>query len=459
MLDLSRLQFFVTAAFHMTFPALTVGLSILMVILYAAYLKTGNDAYLRMFRFWRKIFAVGFGLGVVAGIVMTFEFGLNWGQYAHAVGPIIGVIIGMEVVTAFCLEAAFLGVVLYGENRVGKKMMLFSTVMVSLGTLLSTTWILSANSWMQTPAGYEEVGGQFRRTDWLDVLLNPAFGWRFPHMLVAVLISSAAVVAAIGAYYLRRGRHLDFARRTVSTGLLALLILVPVQLHVGDGVGGFMAKNQPAKMVALEGHWSKAETRHDGAWNLLIWPNEKEQRNEFELALPWFGSMVAGKDLTGKTNIPGIKDLPPDLPKPAMIWPFYGFRVMAFSAYTLLATALLALVLRIRGRLYSSRRFLRWVTWVGPLGICAIIGGWVTAETGRQPWVVFGKLATAQAVSPLGTGTVAASLAAFVVVYAALLGIFIAAVRRIVRQGPEEAEQVVEWKADTAAVRTPLTEG
>jgi cytochrome d ubiquinol oxidase subunit I len=249
--DLSRWQFATTAAFHMTFPALSVGLAIFLVICYGCYYKTGNPLYLQMFRFWRKIFAVGFGLGIVSGIVLTFELGLNWGNYSRTVGPILGPMICMEALTAFFLEAGFIGILLYGEGRVSKRVTMVSTCMVALGALLSTAWILDANSWMQTPAGYREVSGQFQPVNWFDAIFNPAFDWRFPHMVLAVLVSASWFIAAIGAYYLLRRRALAFARKTMSIGLAAAAVLLPIQLYVGDSMATYMtAVYQPDKLIA-----------------------------------------------------------------------------------------------------------------------------------------------------------------------------------------------------------------
>src|SRR6201987_965029 len=236
---LSRIQFATTAAFHMTFPALTVGLSIFVTICYGCYYRTGNAVYLQMFRFWRKILTVGFALGIVAGIVLTFELGLNWGSYARATGPILGPIICLEALTAFFLEAGFIGILIYGEGRVSKRVTLVSACMVSLGALLSTAWILSANSWMQSPPGYREVNGQFQPVNWFDAIFNPAFDWRFPHMVLAVLVSASWFIAAIGAYYLLRRRALAFARKAMSIGLAAA-VLLPIQLHVGDSMATYM---------------------------------------------------------------------------------------------------------------------------------------------------------------------------------------------------------------------------
>ncbi|MGY5056716.1 cytochrome ubiquinol oxidase subunit I [Streptomyces sp. 900105755] len=431
--ELSRWQFAITAIFHMTFPALTVGLSLLLAVAYTVYVRTGNPLYLQIFRFWKKIFAVGFGLGVVAGTVMTFEFGLNWGIYAHAVGPVIGVTIGMEVITAFFLEAGFIGIMLYGDGRVKPRTMALASWMVAAGTLLSTTWILSANSWMQDPAGYTEADGQFHVTDWWQVLLNPAFSYRFPHMLIAVLISASWFVAGISAWYLvkRRASALPFARRTLSVALGVLAILMPVQLYVGDATAVFMGGHQPAKLQAFEGNW---KTDNNG-YNLVVIPDTDKGKNDFRVEIPHLGAVI-GHDLTGQAKVPGLLQTPPD-ERPNMWSAFYGFRAMYFTALAMFATAFAGLVLRLRGRLFTSPRFLRWLVWMTPAGVIAITGGWITAETGRQPWVVYGKLRTAEAVSHLSLTEAALSLTGFVLLYATLLTIWIRYIVRTVKAGPE----------------------
>jgi cytochrome bd ubiquinol oxidase subunit I len=433
LVELSQWQWAITAGFHIIFPSLTVGTSMFLVVCYAAFMRTGREVYLRLFRLWRRIFAIGFGLGVVSGIVLTFEFGLNWGGFAHDVGPILGVIIGMEVVTAFFLEAGFLGLLIYGDGRISQRVMLFSACMVSLGTLLSVTWILAANSWMQTPAGYSLVNGQFLPRDWAQVILNPSFGWRTIHMLVGVLVSAAWFVTGISAWYLVRSLHLDVARRGLSIGLGAAAILIPVQMYLGDSVAAdYVIPYQPPKLEALEGNWTSTNT----GWNILLWPDQSAARNDWVVTIPWLGSAIA-KDWSGRTPTPGLLQTPPRL-RPMMLTTFYGFRLMCYAAFAMFATAMAGVILRLRRRLHVTRWFHRWLLVLTPAGPLAIIGGWVLAETGRQPWLVYGRLLTADAVSPLDTWQVLTSLALLILVYAALLGTYIWYVARVVRQGPED---------------------
>jgi cytochrome d ubiquinol oxidase subunit I len=431
--DLSRWQWALTAAFHITFPAVTVGTSVFLVVCYAMYMRTDDDVWLRMFRFWRRIFGIGFALGVVSGIVLTFEFGLNWGRFAHDVGPIVGVIIAMEVVTAFFLEAGFLGLLVFGEGRISRRMMLFSTCMVTLGTTLSVTWILVANSWMQTPDGYKEVNGQFQPTNWLHVIFNPSFGIRFVHMLVGALIAAAWFIAGVSAWYLVKRRHLPVARRGVSITLGVLALLVPVQMFIGDHVAGdYVFKYKPSQGLAMEGNWNPGNAGE----NFFVIPSQGAAKNDWQVTVPWLGSAIA-KDWSGHFQYPGLKQVPKQL-RPAMLPTFYGFRLMWWSSVVMLAVAMIGIALRLRGRLYSARWFHKLVVAMVPSGIVATWAGWVLAETGRQPWLVYGKLLTADAVSPLHPATVLTTLIAFVLIYLALLGTYVWYVARVVREGPGE---------------------
>jgi cytochrome d ubiquinol oxidase subunit I len=433
--DLSRAQFATTAAFHMTFPALTVGLSIFLVICYASYYRTGNEIYLQMFRFWRKIFAVGFALGVVAGIVLTFELGLNWGRYARAVGPIIGPVITLEGLTAFFLEAGFIGILIYGEGRVSKRVTMIATCMVALGALLSTTWILVANSWMQTPVGYREVNGQFQPTSWYKIIFSPAFVWRYPHMVLAVLVSSSFFVAAIGAYYLLRGRFVPFAKKTMSIGLLGAALLVPVQMFLGDSMAGYMtAVYQPAKVTAAEGNFNQGNS----GWNVLVIPDQGAQKDLWKLTIPHAGSVLDFHNWSGNQAVPGLKAFPKAKQPP--VWPtFYGFRAMIFGAWIMFTVAFIGVVMRLRRRLYTERWYLRLVLWSMPVGIIAVIGGWVVSECGRQPWLVYGKLLVTNSPSSLSTGEVIATLVGFWLVYVGMFTAWVCYTVRQVRSGPGES--------------------
>jgi len=431
LLDLSRWQWALTAAFHITFPAVTVGTSVMLIVCYAMYMRTDDEVWLRMFRFWRRIFAIGFALGVVSGIVLTFEFGLNWGRYAHDVGPIVGVMIMMEVVMAFFLEAGFLGLLVYGEGRIGKRMMLFATCMVTLGTTLSVTWILVANSWMQTPAGYKIVNGQFQPINWIHVIFNPSMGIRTIHMMVGVLIAAAWFIAGISAWYFIKHRHLPIARRSLSIALGTLAVVLPIQGYIGDSVVLYVAKYKLPQFEAQEGNW-----KPNTGYNIFEIPNQAGPKNIWQVSIPWMGSAISG-DFSGNTAIPPLS-LTPKALRPDIVTTFYGFRVMWFGWLLMLAVAMGGVFLRLRGRLYSTRWFHKLLIVMVPTGFLAIWGGWVLAETGRQPWLVYGKLLTADAVSPLKTWPVVISLAAFVLFYVALLGTYIWYVARVVREGPDD---------------------
>jgi cytochrome d ubiquinol oxidase subunit I len=451
LLDLSRWQWALTAAFHITFPAVTVGTSIFLVVCWSMYMRTGDEVWRQMFRFWRGIFAIGFALGVVAGIVMTFEFGLNWGRFAHDVGPILGVIIAMEVVTAFFLEAGFLGLLVYGEGRISNRVMLLSTCMVSLGTLLSVTWILAANSWMQTPAGYKRVDGQFQPRDWLQVIFNPSFGVRVLHMLVAVLIAASWFVGGISAWYMVKRRHLAIARRGLSIAIGVAAVLVPIQMYIGDDiVGTYVAKYQLPKLEALEGNWTSTNT----GYNVFEIPDQRAAKNTWQVTIPWLGSAIA-KDWSGDTPTPGLDLTPPAL-RPMVLTTFYGFRVMYYGALLMLAVAMVGLVLRLRGRLYSARWFHKLLVAMLPVGIFAIWGGWVLAETGRQPWIVYGKLLTAEAVSPLKTWQVLSTFSLFILIYVSLLGIYAWYVARAVRKGPDDGSGAATSPEPRAPAAPPI---
>jgi cytochrome d ubiquinol oxidase subunit I len=431
LLTLSRWQFAITIMFHMIFPSITVGTSILLCVLYGMYWRNGKSVYLQMFRFWRRIFAVGFAIGVVAGIVVTFEFGLDWGVFAAKAGPIQGPLLGMEVVTAFFVEAAFLGILLYGEHRVRPRTMFVATIMVTIGTILSSTWIIANNSWMQTPSGFTVRNGQFVPTNWLHVIFSPSFIWRWPHMLVAVLISSAFFVVGIGAWYLVKGRQLPFARRTVSIGLGMAAILMPLQIFIGDNVASHELPYQLSKLVAVEGNWTSANT----GWIAFAIPDQAANDNIAQLDIPCLGSAFDG-DLTCSVHNPPVDSIPPQ-DRPTVGPVFWGFRVMWYAALFMFGSVFYATILRFRRRLWTSQRFFKWLMWMSPMGIIAILGGWVLAETGRQPWVVYGYLLTSQAVSHLASAQLIFSVIGFCLVYALMLGVYIGYIVHTMRVGPE----------------------
>ena len=453
LLDLSRWQFAITVLFHMTFPSITVGLSILLCVLYGLFWRTGNPVYRQLFRFWRRIFAVGFALGVVAGIVITFEMGLNWGSYAAETGPIIAPILGMEVVMAFAVEAGFIGVVLYGDGRVRQGTMFAATVMVSIGTILSSTWIMAANSWMQTPTGFVMRNGRFEPTNWIDVIFNPSFGWRYPHMLVGVLVSASFFVAGIGAYYLVKGRALRFARRSVSVALGVAAILLPVQVFLGDGVATHLFPYQPSKAEAAEGDWTSGNT----GWIIFAIPDQQAQRNIAQVSIPCLASAFYG-DLSCKTGMPGL-DLTPKADQPMMAPVFWGFRVMFYASLLMFGTVFYATILRFRRKLWTSPRFYRFLLWSTPMGIIAVLSGWILAETGRQPWVVFGHLRTSAAVSHLAPDEILFSVLGFSLLYLVMLAGYLAYIVRTMRIGPEGDHPDLIGRSPATPVPVPAATG
>ncbi|MEN3356299.1 MAG: cytochrome bd ubiquinol oxidase subunit [Mycobacteriales bacterium] len=453
LLTLSRYQFAFTVMFHMLFPSITVGLSIFLCVVYGMYWRTRSAVYLQMFRFWRRIFAVGFAIGVVAGIVMAFQFGLNWGVFAAAAGPIQGPLLGMEVVTAFFVEAGFIGILLYGDGRVKPPTMFVATVMVTIGTLLSSTWIIANNSWMQTPSGFEVHNGRFEPTDWLQVIFSPSFLWRWWHMLAAVLISASFFLAGLGSWYLVKGRALPFARRTVSIGLGMAAIVIPVQVFLGDQTAGHELPLQLSKLEAVEGNWTGDGHGNNTAYVLFAIPDQQAERNIWQLDIPCLSSAIV-RDLSCKTGNPGL-DLTAPQDRPLMAPVFWGFRVMFLSALWMFGTAFYATILRLRGKLWTARRFHRYLLWAAPAGFLAILGGWVTAETGRQPWVVFGYLRTADAVSHLAPGAVLFSVVGFALLYLVMAVAYIAYIVHTMRIGPERDAPVVQPAETTPAHPVP----
>jgi len=447
---ISRLQFAFTVLFHMTFPAFTIGLSIYLSVMYGMYWRTHKLVYYQVFKFFRKIFAVGFALGVVAGIVITFQFGLNWGIYGAKTGPILGPIIGMEVVSAFFVEATFLGVLLYGDGKVSERLMFISSVLVAIGTVSSSTWILIANSWMQTPAGFKmDAAGRFVPANWWHIIFNPSFGIRWCHIIVGVLITASVLVMGIAAYFVVK--HSDdpelfrFGKRSVSIGLGIMAILIPIQMSIGDTVAlNYVAKDQlssnglPSKLAAMEGHWEAGSS-----YIIVAWPSNKEEKNLFEIAVPHLGSVIAMKDFSGKSKILGMKQIP-KAERPWVWAVFGGFRMMYYGAIALLATAFIGLVLRLRGKLFTSKKYMKWLLFISPAGFLAVWGGWITAEAGRQPWVVWGQLATKDAASHISTAEVMYTLSVFLIIYLTLITAYIMYIVRTTKKGPDSIADIAK---------------
>lgn len=431
---LSRAQFAFLIAFHFFLPAFTIGLASYIAVLEGLYLWTRRAACLRISAFWIRIFAVSFGMGVVSGIVMPFQFGTNWSRYSEQTAAIVGPLMGYEGLTAFFLEAAFLGVLLFGRKLVPPWAHFASAVIVALGTLFSAFWILAANSWMQTPAGFEFVDGRFVPTDWLAVIFSPSFPYRFTHTVVAVYLTTAFTVIGVAAWYLRHGRHVEESRIMIAMGFLLASVLVPAQAVIGDFHGVNTLHHQPAKLAAIEGIW---ESGHGQPAILLALPDETLEKNHAEIGIPKLASLYLTHDWNG--YVKGLKDFPREERPPVAIT-FFAFRIMIAMWLVMLGLTVWAWLLHARRRLFTSGAFLRAATYSIPVGYIAVTAGWFTTEVGRQPWVVYGHLRTADAITPFLTGTdVAISLFFYVVVYAAIFGAGFYYLLRLVQRGmPEE---------------------
>jgi cytochrome d ubiquinol oxidase subunit I len=428
---LARLQFAFTITFHIIFPSFTIGLSAFIATLLVRWIATGREHLHRLARFWTKIFAVSFAMGVVSGIVLSYQFGTNWSRFSVVVGNVIGPLIGYEVLMAFFLEATFLGIMLFGWTRVPPWLHVFSAIAVAAGTAMSAFWILSANSWMQTPAGHEIRDGIAYPVDWLAVIFNPSFIYRLPHMLAAAYLTTSLVVLAVGARYLLAGRHPEESRTMMRMGVGMLALLTPLQLSIGDQHGLNTLKYQPMKIAAVEGHWDGSEP---GALVLFAWPDEKTETNRFEIAIPKAGSLIVTHDLNGL--FPGLKSVPP-ADRPPVLPAFFAFRSMVGIGLLMLAAGWIGAWLWWRGRLFDSRWYLQPVAWSWWLGFVAVISGWIVTETGRQPWVAYGILRTADAISPVPGASIATTLALFVLVYGIVFAMGIYYINRLINRGPE----------------------
>lgn len=431
-LDLARIQFGFTISFHIIFPAITIGMASYLAVLEGCWLRTQNTVYRDLYHFWSKIFAVNFGMGVVSGLVMAYQFGTNWSFFSDFAGSVTGPLLAYEVLTAFFLEAGFLGVMLFGWSRVGPGLHFFATLMVAVGTLISATWILASNSWMQTPQGFEIIDGRVVPVDWLAVIFNPSFPYRLVHMSVAAFLATALFVGASAAWHLLRRRDNPAIRKMLSMAMWMLLIVAPIQAVIGDMHGINTLKHQPAKIAALEGHW---ENRGDEALPLILfgWPDMKREETRFAVEVPRLGSLILTHTWDGQ--IKGLKAFAPeDRPNATII--FWCFRIMVGLGMLMILLGLWSLLLRRGEKLFHSRAFLRMALWMGPAGLIALLAGWFTTEIGRQPWVVYGVMRTADAVSPHGVPELAFSLALFVVAYFFVFGVGIAYMMRLVRKGP-----------------------
>jgi cytochrome bd ubiquinol oxidase subunit I len=430
---LSRLQFAFTIAYHIIFPTLSMGLAVFLMVLRALELKTGQARWREAGIFWSRIFALSFGMGVVSGVVLSYEIGTNWGRFSELAGPVVGPLMSYEVLSAFFLEAGFLGIVLFGRNRVGPRLHFFATCMVALGTLMSAFWILSANSFMHTPAGYHIANGVLQVQSWTQVVFNPSFPYRFAHMVSATYLTTSFVVIAVGAWHVLRKQHAEFGALMLKFGLGAAAVLAPLQVLLGDLHGLNTLEHQPMKVAAMEGHW---ETAGEVPLLLFAWPDQAQAMNHFELKVPKLGSVILTHDPQGVVR--GLNEVPPqDRPPVAIV--FWSFRIMVGCGLVMLALTAWGLLRWWRGRLAKDGIYLRLLLLSGPLGFIAVLAGWVTTEVGRQPWVVHGVLRTEHAASIVPTASVAASLTGFILVYGVLFYAFARFFAHLVRKGPQSS--------------------
>ena len=434
---LARAQFAFTMSFHIIFPAFTIGLASYLAVLEGLWLATGREVYINLFNYWLKIFAIAFGMGVVSGIVMSYQFGTNWAAFSDKAGPIIGPLMAYEVLTAFFLEAGFLGVMLFGLKRVGPRLHFLATMMVAIGTLISTFWILSANSWMQTPQGFAiNEQGQFIAVDWFKIIFNPSFPYRLAHMVLAAFLTTSLVVGAVGAFHLIRDSTLPGPRVMFSMALWMAAIVAPIQIFVGDLHGLNTLEHQPAKVMAMEGHY---QSHPDGAPLILFGiPDSDEARVKYAVQIPKLSSLILKHSLDAP--LAGLDTVPRENWPPVLIT-FWSFRVMVGIGFLILGLGLFSLWARWRGSLYESRLIHVYALVMGPLGFVAVLAGWVTTETGRQPFVVYGLLRTSDAASPLEAPAVASSLIAFIIVYAIVFTAGVVYMLRLMKQPPHHDEE------------------
>jgi cytochrome d ubiquinol oxidase subunit I len=449
---LARIQFAFTVSFHFLFPAITIGLASYLAVLEGLWLKTGRAHYMDLYRYWIKIFALVFGMGVVSGIVMSYQFGTNWAVFSDKAGPIIGPLMAYEVLTAFFLEAGFLGVMLFGMQRVGRGLHFTATLMVALGTFVSAFWILSVNSWMHTPAGHAlNADGQFIPAgSWLAIIFNPSFPYRLAHTLSAAYLTTAFIVGGVGAWHLLKDRSNPRAQLMFSMAMWMAAIVAPLQIVLGDLHGLNTLQHQPVKVMAMEGHY---QSHPEGAPLILFGiPNSAENRVDYAIQIPKVSSLILKHDLNAP--LAGL-DTVPEADRPPVGIVFWSFRVMVGLGFLMAALGAVSLVARARGKLYAWKGLHRFALAMGPSGLVAVLAGWITTEVGRQPWVIHGLMRTADAASPLAAPAVAASLLAFVVVYFAVFGAGVLYIVKLMAKPPSAHEAPPPNTPERAAGTTP----
>jgi len=438
-IDLARFQFAFTVGFHIVYPVFSIGLASYLATLNFLSLWTGERVYLQLFDYWKRIFAIAFGMGVVSGVVMSYQFGTNWSVFADRTGPILGPLMGYEVLSAFFLEAGFLGVMLFGRKRVGPGLHLFATLMVALGTFISAFWILSANSWMQTPAGYAiNAQGQFTPADWFAAIFNPSFPYRLVHMVLAAYLTTSLAVGAVGALHLLRGDRSASVRTMFSMAMWMAALVAPVQIFAGDQHGLNTLAHQPAKIAAIEGHFDGEKS---APLILFGMPDMQNARTNYKIEIPYAGSLILTHSFDG--YVPGLKDFPRENWPPAPIV-FWSFRVMVGLGFAMAALGFWGLHARWRGAFYDDRWLHRAALVMGPAGFVAVLAGWTTTEVGRQPFVVYGLLRTADAASPIAAPAVAASLLGFIVVYATVMAFGFVYIAMLMNRPPDAPTEMAE---------------
>lgn len=449
---LARMQFAFTVSFHFIFPAFTIGLASYLAVLEGLWLKTENDVYLRLFKYWLKIFSLVFGMGVVSGIVMSYQFGTNWAVFSDRAGPIIGPLMAYEVLTAFFLEAGFLGVMMFGMDKVGKKLHFTATVMVAIGTAISAFWILSVNSWMQTPTGFttNEVGQYVVDGGWWDVVFNPSFPYRLVHTVIAAYLTTALVVGGVGAWHLLKGRDLPGVKKMFSMAMWMAAIVAPIQIFAGDMHGLNTLEHQPMKVAAMEGHFES----YDRAAPLILFgiPDSEEEEVHYQVAIPGLGSLILRHDIDA--GLDGLDTVAREDRPPVGIV-FWSFRIMVGLGFLMAGLGLLSLLARWRGKLYDWRWLHRFALAMSPAGFVAVIAGWITTEVGRQPWVVYGHMRTSEAVSAIDAPAVATSLLAFVVIYFAVFGAGTVYILKLMSKPPAHSDSELGDMPVRAAGITP----
>jgi cytochrome d ubiquinol oxidase subunit I len=415
---ISRIQFGFTISFHILFPAFSIGLILFIAMLESAWIKTGNQHYRSICKFWTKILALTFGMGIVSGVVMEFQLGTNWANYTRQAGSVLGVLFTYEVLTAFFIEAGVLGILFFGWNRVHPKLHYAATLLALLGVTISSFWIMAANSWMQTPAGVSFDGHTFQVQNWLDVIFNPSFVPRLIHMLLATYIATFLVIAGVSAFYLLQKKHVKFAKTCFSVVMWALLIMLPLQIFMGDEVGLVVREYQPLKTAAMEGIW---DTQKGAPLVLFAWPNSKTETNDFAITIPKLAALINTHQMDGELT--GLKSVPAT-ERPPVAAVFWSFRIMVGLGLLMLLTAIIGGYLRYTGRLFNQTWFLKSCVLLAPAGFVSIITGWFVAELGRQPWIIYHYLKTINAHSPIALHQVIISFAAIVVVYGVIFGYY-----------------------------------